>query len=255
MADIKFLLPAIEHLSRAIGEAHSGEEITALFRRAGFGSVAYDGGARSMFLYAALERLQRDVGAGAILDVLKAACGPDAPRRDGVRCKVNECLCFYGLRMDDGGELHRTEAGRADPDGGREAFMQRNYHRIVTDAARAGFLQGDYFQAVRDSCREFERLVRGKSGLEMSGKELMARALDPKAGLEISLPLSASMTRDSVQEGIMHMCVGIMASAMHPTAHETRRSFPIGRDEALDMLGVISHLCRQIDRMGPRARG
>jgi len=98
MADIKFLLPAIEHLSRAIGEAHSGEEITALFRRAGFGSVAYDGGARSMFLYAALERLQRDVGAGAILDVLKAACGPDAPRRDGVRGKVNECLCFYGLR-------------------------------------------------------------------------------------------------------------------------------------------------------------
>ena len=84
---------------------------------------------------------------------------------------------------------------------------------------------------------------------------LMASALDPKAGLELGLPRAAGAAGDYVQEGIMHMCMGIMASARHPTAHETRRSFPIGRDEALDMLGVISHLCRQIDRMEPRARG
>jgi len=254
--DVKFQLPALERLSRTIGEAYSGEEITGLFRKAGFGSVAYDGGARAMFLYAALERLQRDIGAGAILEVLKAACGPqEAPGRGGVRGKVNECLSFYGLHIDNGGELRRTEAARVDPDGDREAFMQRNYHRLVKDAARAGFLQGDYFRAVSNSCRELEGLVRGKSGLEMSGRVLMASALNPKAGLAVSLPGASVATRDSVQEGIMHMCMGIMASASHPTTHESERSFPISRDEALDMLGVISHLCRQVDKMMPRERG
>jgi len=63
------------------------------------------------------------------------------------------------------------------------------------------------------------------------------------------------MARNGVQEGIMHMCVGVMAMARDPAAHESGRSLPMGRDDALDMLDVISHLCRQVDRMGPRGAG
>jgi len=55
--------------------------------------------------------------------------------------------------------------------------------------------------------------------------------------------------------GTMHMCVGVMAMARDPAAHESGRSLPMGRDDALDMLDVISHLCRQVDRMGPRGAG
>jgi len=256
VTDIKFQLPALERLSRTVGEAYSGTEIVDMFRRAGFGGAAHGAGAGPRSLHAALERLQRDFGAEAILEILKVACDPRvAPGRGDVREGVNECLSLYGLRIDGGGELRRAEAARADPDGDREAFVRRNYHRLVTDAARAGFLRGDYVRAVSDSCRELERLVRGKSGLELSGKALMASALDPKAGLELSLPRAAGAARDDVQEGIMHMCMGIVASARSPVAHGPERGLPMDRDDALDMLGVISHLCRQVDRMRPRGRG
>jgi len=256
VTDIKFQLPALERLSRTVGEAYSGTEIMDMFRRAGFGGVAHGAGAGPRSLHAALERLQRDFGSGAILEILRIACDPlVAPGGSDVRERVNECLSLYGLRIDGGDGLRSAETARAGPDGDREAFMRRNYHRLVTDAARAGFLQGDYIRAVSDSCRELERLVRGKSGLELSGMALMASALDPKAGLELGLPRASGAAGDYVQEGIMHMCMGIMASVRNPVAHGPGHGLPMGRDEALDMLGAISHLCRQVDRMRPRRRG
>jgi len=256
MGEIKFQLPALERLATLIGDAYTGTEITALFRKADFDTVGHDGGTKWRFLYAAFERLQRTHGAEAILKILKNVCSPqERLNRGDVRKEINECLAFYGLSIGEDGELRRVEKAITPSDTDRELFLQRNYHRLVIEHARANFLQRDYFGAVSDCCKEFEKFVRKKSGLEMSGRKLMSKALDPKGGLGVSLPGVASMTRDDVQDGVMHMCMGIMASARNPTAHESKHSFPIDRDEALDILGVISHLCRQIDRMRPKAQG
>jgi len=256
VADIRFQLPAFERLAKIICGAYTGKEITDLLKKAGFETVAHDGGTKWRFLYAFFERMQREHGPEGVLRVLKAACSPqERLNRSDVRGEVNECLSFYGLRIGEDGEPQKAEKPGVPSDANRELFLQRNYHRLVMEHARENFLRGDYFGAVSDCCREFERFVRKKSGLEMSGRGLMSKALGTKGSLEMSLPRAASMTRNDVQEGIMHMCMGVMASARNPTAHETRHSFPIGRDDALDMLGVISHLCRQVDRMGPRAQG
>lgn len=172
---------------------------------------------------------------------------PTRRRHDCPACGIH---APYGHKSRDG-------AGTGAPGVDEAAFDQRGYHQIVVEHGRAGFLRGDYFGAVRDCCQGLEGLVRGRSGLEGYGRDLMARALSPKErgkGLETSLSGVSEKTRDSVQEGTMHLCMGIMASARNPTAHESRSSFPISRHDALEILSVISHVCRQIDRMGPRSR-
>ena len=155
------------------------------------------------------------------------------------------------------------KGGRAGPAGAKsrenaELFDQRGYHALVVEHARAKFLQGDYFGAVGDCCREFEGLVRKKSGLEMSGRKLMGKALDPKAGMaggmEKSLPSATQASRDGAQEEAMHTAMGIMAGPRNSTAHESRESFPIGRDDALDKLTVISYVLKQLEKAGFSAR-
>ena len=254
----EFHLSVLERLARIIGNAYTGTEITDLLRRAGFETIRHDGGTKWRFLYSAFEDLQGRFGPEGILKVLTVACSPqETLNRPGVRADVNECLAFSGLEIGKDGEVRRVERAQSPRGGDGPLFDQRGYHQIVVEHGRAGFLRGDYFGAVRDCCQGLEGLVRGRSGLEGYGRDLMARALSPKErgnGLETSLPGVSEKTRDSVQEGTMHLCMGIMASARNPTAHESRSSFPISRHDALEILSVISHVCRQIDRMGPRSR-
>lgn len=254
--DFRFQLPALERLAKVIGDTYTGTEITDLFRKAGFETMAHDGGTKWRFLYAAFERMQRDYGPESVLKIVKAACSPqERLNRGDVRKEANECLSFYGLSVGEDGEVRRAEKASSLSDTDKELFLQRNYHRLVAEHGRASFLQRDYFGAVSDCCKEFEKFVRKKTGLEASGTRLMSKGLGSKSAMEMRLPHVARMTRDDVQDGIMHMSMGIMESARNPTAHESKHSFAIGRDDALDILGVISHLCKQIDNMRPRAQG
>jgi len=260
MTDIKFELPALERLAKIIGDAYTGTEITDLFRKADFPTIRHGGGTKWRFLYDEFERMQAKYGPKGILKILKIVCSPqEMLNRANVRKEVNECLAFYGLHVEEDGEMIRVEKAKTPTSRNSSLFDQRNYHAFVVKHARARFLQEEYFGAVGDCCREFEGLVRKKSGIDEFGKDLMAKALNPKEGREGALVMSiygvSRDTRHSVQEGVMHMCMGMMASVRNPTTHESVESFPIGHNDALEILGVISHLCRQIDRMEPRARG
>ena len=48
------------------------------------------------------------------------------------------------------------------------------------------------------------------------------------------------------------MCEGIVSSVRSHVSHEYEQRFPIGGADALDTLGVISCLCRQVEKLGRR---
>lgn len=255
----EFHLSVLERLAKIIGNAYTGTEITDLLRRAGFETIRHDSGTKWRFLYSAFEDMQGRFGPEGILKVLKVACSPqETLNRPDVRADVNECLAFSGLEIGEDGEIRRVERAQSPRGGDGPLFDQRGYHELVVKHGRESFVRGDYFGAVHDCSREFEAFVRAKSGIEGFGQSLMAGAFNPKEGrgatLAVSMPGVSEATRYGVQEGIMHMCMGIMASARNPTAHESRDAFPVGQRDALDMLSVISHLWRQIDRMVPTSR-
>lgn len=131
------------------------------------------------------------------------------------------------------------------------AFDQRGYHALVVEHSRARFLRAEYLGAVAGAYGALEGMIRAKSGVDGHGTHLINRALGEDGALEVGLPGLAGATRASMRRGLAQMCVGAVSGMRNPIAHDA--SLRIGRGEALDMLGVLSYLCGQVEQTRRRA--
>lgn len=59
-------------------------------------------------------------------------------------------------------------------------------------------------------------------------------------------------TEKNIQDGYRFLAAGLMAAIRNPTAHEPALSMPMGRQEALEILGLISYLFRQLEKIAPQ---
>lgn len=105
-----FKLAALERLSKIIGDAFSGTQLTDLFRKAGIDGIAHDGSTKWRFLYQVFEELQKKQGRQTILKFLETACDPQEyfGRQDvhmQILKQVNEVLDFYGMKIDGKGNV------------------------------------------------------------------------------------------------------------------------------------------------------
>ena len=244
-AHIKFHSSALERLAKTICDAHRGSKLDDLLARAGVGESRRRGVSGQEHLYGVFARLQEGNGHDRIMGILGAACGTEAGR--AIREEVNECLEPYSRRIDEGGKAGWVIHGSAPPGDDDREFDQRRYHQIVIRSARAKFAKGEHTSAVAEACKALEGLVRKKSGIDNSGVSLMEMAFGRHARLAVDLPELSDETRTNVQRGLQFMCMGVMSGVRNPVSHEPEASLRIGRADALDMLGVISHLCRQVE--------
>jgi len=279
----------LQLLAKIIGDAYNGIEITRLLVDSDHTTIGYGGGTKWQFLYDELVLLQDRRGYRGVLEFLRRVCGSPG-RNDGadVQGDINACLAYYGLAIGNGGEIvdssgaqertphgdgnggkpagsvgaeertvksnntgHAT-GGQAQMDDDGAAFDRRGYHKLVIDHARAKFLKGEHFSAVTECCKAFEKLVQEKSGIDDTGADLMGRAFGPKGALAVSLPGLKDRTREDMRDGLMRLCQGIVAHVRNPVSHELERRFGMTREDALDILGTISYLCRQVERTGVR---
>ncbi len=79
----------------------------------------------------------------------------------------------------------------------------------------------------------------------MHGSDLMSAALSLKGSLKLNT--QRTETERNEQEGVMHLCMGLMRAIRNPESHEPELDWPIEREDALDILSLISFLSRQID--------
>lgn len=248
----RFSLLVLERLAKAIADECAGEEIGGMLGEAGLGHVRSGGRAKWRLVYGRLARLHSNNDHGAIVRVLEAACRPRAGR-GAVRRKVNECLKRRGLRFGEDGK--RVLVGRVYvPDADRREFDQREHHRLVAEHAGPMFAKGAYRSAVGEACKALEGIVREKSKIDDSGAGLMGGALGKDGALAVDIPGLADKTTISMQGGLMHMCMGMMLGVRNPVSHEPEASLPVERTDALEILGAISYLCRQVDRTRRKAR-
>jgi len=127
-------------------------------------------------------------------------------------------------------------------------FDQRRLHKVVVKRARQEFLKGNYLGAIAGAHMGLERLVRAKSGINEHGAGLMARALGTGGVLEVDPDGLTDATRDSMQRGLVDMCVKLVSSVQNRIRHEPEASLRIGREDALHILGAISYLCGQVEQ-------
>ncbi len=251
-----FGLEAIEMLSQTIGDHFTGSEITRLFRGSGYPEFVHDQSTKWRFVANAFEQLQASAGNKPhhVLKVIQTASNPQGwiRNREGFEkflSTVNSVLEFYGLRIGDDGLLQET-ANKAvtvrhakSPD--ELAIDNRGLHPHVIRHARSHFCRGAYFHAVFECCKAFDKAVRDNTGISKSGQPLMSEALNLNGPLKLNSQRTTSEKDE--QQGIMYLCMGLMNAARNPQAHEPELNWPMTRDDALDVLGLISFLYRKLE--------
>ncbi len=251
-----FSLSALEGIAKIIAERYTGQEITQFFKKAGFPQIQHDGTTKWRFVYAALEELQKwQYGHWDIAKVIQKLCDPQeyfgqAEYHKSVIERINEILSFYGLQVDlrTGKVIRKPSIEpslRSRRSEAEELFDSRDFHPEIRRHARLLFIEGKHFHGVFECCKAFDRLVGDKSGINKRGPELMGAALSPKGPLKLNAQITE--TQRNEQEGVMHLCMGLMRAIRNPEAHEPELDWPLTQKDALDILSLISFLWSRID--------
>lgn len=250
-----FSLSALEQLAKIIGDRYSGSQLTEFFRKAGYPDIRHDGSTKWRFVYSELDKLQSQTsGAHYVAKIVQQLCDPQeffGNPEGHAACvgEVNEILGFYGLAVDrNDGRIRRAAHDstlRQRESQARKEFDDRDLHHEVKRHAQSLFVEGRHFHAVFECCKALDKHVSEKSGIGKHGFELMSAALSIKGPLKLNK--QTTETERNEQEGLMHLCMGLMSAIRNPESHEPELDWPTSKQDALDMLSLISFLYRRVD--------
>jgi len=128
-----------------------------------------------------------------------------------------------------------------------DEFLKRNFHQEVVKHSQRLFVQGNYFHSVFESAKAYNKDVKGKAQSDKDGQALMLSVWGCDSGV-LKVTQCASQTDKDYQDGIKFISGGLMSAIRNPTAHEPAISWPIEKQDCLDILSLISFLYRQLDK-------
>lgn len=128
-----------------------------------------------------------------------------------------------------------------------EMFSRRGFHAQVVAHSQKLFLQANYFHAVFEASKAYNVQVKSKAQSDKDGQPLMLDVWGPDKGTLKVTPCQSETDRN-VQDGIKFLSAGLMQAIRNPTAHEPALTWPIGREDCLDILSFVSFLFRQLDK-------
>ena len=120
-----------------------------------------------------------------------------------------------------------------------------NFHSEVRRNGQDLFAEKRYFHAVFECSKALEKHIQQKSQSELSGTALMNHVLSLSGSAKINS--QQTQTEKDEQEGIRDLCRGLMMSIRNLTAHELALERPIPKEDAIDILSLISYVYRKID--------
>jgi uncharacterized protein (TIGR02391 family) len=200
----------------------------------------------------------------AILAFIRKALKPERhlgneERFEQLRASVNRALAFAGLGVDERGKLHTVEQAQTISEAERRAndlradLVGRGAHPDVLRFCRSELVADNYFHAVLEAVKSIGDKLRARTGLTEDGQDLVSRAL---GGTPPMLAINPHRTdsEKSEQRGFANLVRGCFGMFRNPTAHEARIHWPIGKEDAEDLLTLASLIHRRIDAasMPPR---
>ncbi len=175
-----------------------------------------------------------------------------AKRRD----ELNTVLSFSGLFLGDDGKVRWSEKAKnldeALERAGRlhAALVNRRVHADVLQYCKAELLQENYFHAVFEATKSIAAKIRALSGLTSDGAELAHGAFGlPRDGSPPLLALNdlKTDTDRGEQRGFANLLVGLFGTVRNPLAHNPKVEWPMGEQDALDILTLTSLIHRKLD--------
>jgi uncharacterized protein (TIGR02391 family) len=199
-----------------------------------------------------------------VLEFIRLAMKPArysrAPERfEPMRAQLNQALAFAGLVVDEAGNLTAIEAAQTLPEAQRRArelrtdLEGRGVHPDVLKFCRAELLADNYFHAVQEAVKSVAEKMRTRTGLSDDGATLVDRALSGDLPLLAINPRNTASER-SEQSGFANLVRGTFGMFRNPTAHEARIHWTMSKEDAEDLLTIVSLIHRRLDKahMPPR---
>lgn len=195
-----------------------------------------------------------------IRQAMKPARYSRAPERyEPMRALLNQALAFAGLVVEQTGKLSPVEAAQTLPEAQRRArelradLEGRGIHADVLQFCRAELLADNYFHAVQEAVKSVAAKMRARTGLTDDGATLVERALSGETPL-LAINARATVSERSEQSGFANLVRGTFGMFRNPTAHEARIHWAMTKEDAEDLLTIVSLIHRRLDaaHMPPR---
>ncbi|MCH4091879.1 TIGR02391 family protein [Acetobacter sp.] len=199
-----------------------------------------------------------------VLEFIRLAMKParysrEPQRYEPMRALLNRALAFSGLVVDQSGTLTTTEAAQTLPEAQRRArelradLEGRGLHPDVLAFCRSELLADNYFHAVQEAVKSVADKMRNRTGLTDDGAVLVDRVLGGNPPL-LAINTRATASERSEQSGFANLVRGTFGMFRNPTAHEARIHWSMSKEDAEDLLTMVSLIHRRLDtaHMPPR---
>ena len=171
-----------------------------------------------------------------------------------MRDRLNIALAFCGLELDTAGALsqvskiHTLSEAEARANELQEEMSLRRVHNDVLLFCKSEYLADDYFHAVQEAVKSIFDKMRKMSGVDKDGAELIDACFCGKSPL-LFINAHLTETERMEQRGFSSLLKGIYGTFRNPTAHEARIKWPMTKDDAEDILSIVSLVHRKLDKI------
>lgn len=195
-----------------------------------------------------------------IRNAMKPARFSRCPDRfEPMRQNLNRALSFAGAVVKENGELVSADKATTLSEAQRRAkalrtdLIARGVHPDVLVFCREELLHQNHFHAVLEAVKSIADKLRKRTGLDDDGAPLIDRALCGEMPMLAINSLSSKSERDE-QKGFANLLKGTFGMFRNPTAHEARINWDMKKEDAEDLLSLVSLIHRRIDAavMPPR---
>ena len=169
-----------------------------------------------------------------------------------MRANLNRALAFAGLAVDETGALSSVEKATTLPEAQRRARDLRNdlegrgVHPDVLAFCRAELLADNYVHAVQEAVKSVADKVRRKTGLVDDGGVLVDRAFGGETPM-IAINPRKTISEKSEQTGFANLMKGAFGMFRNTTAHEAKINWDMTKEDAEDLLTIVSLIHRRLD--------
>lgn len=193
----------------------------------------------------------------AVLAFIRKSMKPErflsSPERfEPIRTKLNGALAFAGIYLDEAGELKSAKSVQTLSEAQLRAnelradLVVRGVHQDVLSFCRAELLTDDFFHAVLEAVKSVADKIRKKTGLADDGNTLIDRAFSGDLPL-LAINDLATPSQKSEQKGFANLLRGTFGMFRNPTAHEARIYWAMTKEDAEDLLSLVSLIHRRLD--------
>lgn len=209
-------------------------------------------------LFLALRTKQEsDACANNVLNFVQTVMNPvrfvgNSAGFEALRGRLNEVLLFSGLSIGEDGKVRRVTAATTLPEAqvkaGRllAALQRRGVHQDVFRFCRAELLRDNYFHAVFKATKSVAQKIRDKTGLTGDGADIVDQAFGINAPM-LAINTLRTETEQSEQKGFVNLLKGMFGTIRNPTGHAPKIAWKIEKQDALDLLSLVSYLHRRLD--------